>query len=183
MSAPKDIVKFRKAKKQFTSFLEEKQVFATHASKLIITDQFSMRYLGLPDYAPGGNNVYILVPDSENVVKKGKLVKINGLNYHVFNPWDIKNSVVFMPFLEKSSPNTLTLRITADLNQNISQQLSTIYEALRKSEKYPKIAEIPKILTFGNNVYKDRSIEVSLEKNNFDQIVNVYSPECRYSEE
>ena len=79
-----------------------------------------MRYLGLPDYAPGGNNVYILVPDSENVVKKGKQVKINGLNYHLFNPWEIKNSVVFMSFLEKSSPDTLTLRITADLNQNIS---------------------------------------------------------------
>lgn len=99
-----------------------------------------MRYLGLPDYAPGGNNMYILVPDSDNVVHKGKEVMINGLKYHIYNPWSIKDSVVFMPYLEKSSPDTLTLRITADLNHNISEQLSTVYEALKKSEKYPRLA-------------------------------------------
>lgn len=87
-----------------------------------------------------------------------------------------------MPYLEKSSPNSFTLRISADLNQNISGQLSELYEMLGKSEKYPKLADIPKLLVFNPSTDRDRPIEVSLEKNNFDQIVNVYSPECRYSD-
>lgn len=48
---------------------------------------------------PDSDNIYIIVPDSENIVKPGKTIMINNNKYHIYAPWNITQSVVFTPYL------------------------------------------------------------------------------------
>lgn len=56
------------------------------------------KYLGLPRFRAGEDNVYIIVADSQNVRKPGKQVMINGQNYHIYAPWQLKDSLTFAPY-------------------------------------------------------------------------------------
>jgi hypothetical protein len=71
MNAAHDAVKIRKAKKKFNGFVDDKAVFGAGITKGIVTDELAVRQLGLPNYKEGEDNIYVILPDSENIKKSG----------------------------------------------------------------------------------------------------------------
>lgn len=83
-----------------------------------------MKQLGLPELHTDSDNIFIIVPESDNIVKHGKVVTINNNRYHIYAPWNVNSSLVFSPYLEKSSSDSFTLKVTVDLNQNVAGPLA-----------------------------------------------------------
>jgi hypothetical protein len=83
-----------------------------------------MNVLGLPQPRDDSDNIYIMVPDSANVIKKGKNVVINKKKFHVYPTWGVVGSVVFLPYFEKSSSESYSMVVTIDLNSSMSERMS-----------------------------------------------------------
>ena len=80
--------RLKNAKKKLNSFVKSKKMFSQFCYKnLIITDEQSLRFLGVTDCDQTkecGENIYLLVPNSDNVVKPGKQVNIEGRIYYLY---------------------------------------------------------------------------------------------------
>lgn len=78
----------------------------------------------------------------------------------------------------------MTLKVTVDLNQNSAAYLAEIYEILGQSDKYPQLSSVPKLITFNPITEKGaKPYKIDLQKNDFEQILQVYSQNCRLSTE
>ena len=152
--------RLKNANKKLNSFVKSKKMFSQFCYKnLIITDEQSLRFLGLTDcdhVKDCSENIYLLVPNSENVVKPGKEVNIEGKIYNLYkvggaSPENIGNSLIFPTFIEKSHTDAEFIRFNVDMNQNVSEALRNLYEILGKEMKEnpeSKISQIPKVLSF-----------------------------------
>lgn len=99
MNAPHDNIKIRKAKKGFKNFIQDKQIIGANTNKVIVTDQFASKYLGLPEYKKDGENIYVLVPESENIMQEGIPSLIDNQRFFIYQPYSVNKSLVLPPYL------------------------------------------------------------------------------------
>jgi hypothetical protein len=55
--------------------------------------------LGLPEYKKDGENIYVLVPESENVMQEGIPSLIDNQRFFIYQPYSVNKSLVLPPYL------------------------------------------------------------------------------------
>lgn len=70
-----------------------------------------------------------MLPFSKNITDdKLEWINIEGKRYCLVESDQVNKCTIFPPFIEKSSPNSLSLKVSVDPNQNIEKLMEIIYE-------------------------------------------------------
>ena len=69
----------------------------------------------------------MIVPKNKNVIEPSEEeISIDGDYYYIYNSKDIHKKLIFPPYLDKLSPDSLTMEISVDPNQDISEYMGCL---------------------------------------------------------